>query len=225
MKFEELLNSINVGALKTLIENDTVFESKMMKASFPDIDIIKMPAIELYRLHFVLFHILYSLQNEYAKADKYLYVHFMRTTVLDYPDKKSCAYFNEKTMSFCYLPVSEKGNHCHQHNEHLGDLALESLSLKYFYLDKSNYDKLDSVTAESLLSGAWEILSNEFSLNDAYLHLGLHGHENMRTIKMRFRELCKTHHPDNGGDKNKFMTINRSYRMLTKWLTEANHLT
>ena len=224
MTLDSLIDHIDIKALKELIENDTVYESKMIKAAFSDADIIKMPAIELYRLHFALFHILYTLQNEYVSDGKYLHVHFMGTGVFDYPSD-TCAYFDEKTMSFCGHPVSVGQAHCTIHTEQLGDDKLESLSLKYFYLDKSNYDKLDSVTAESLLSGAWEVLSAEFSLNDAYLALGLHGHENAKTVKMKFRELCKEHHPDQGGDRDEFMNVNRAYRMIVKWLENSSHLT
>lgn len=196
----------------------------MIKAAFKDADILKMTALELYRHHFALFHVLYTMQNEYVKDGKYLYVHFMRTGVFDYPDISECAYFDTVTMSFCRNPVVSGGQHCALHNEQLGDDRLESLSLKYFYLDAENYAKLDSVTAESLLSGAWEILSSGFSLDDAYRSLGLHGHENLRTVKMRFRDLCKKYHPDQGGDKDKFMTVNRAYRMVSKWLEQSGSL-
>ena len=225
MKLDQLLDKLNISALRELIESDTVYESRMLKIAFTDLDIIGMPALELYRLHFALFHTLYTLQNEYVDDRKYLHVHFMRTGVFDYPAHDRCAYFNDETMTFCGHTNIKSSNHCSHHSEQLGDDAIESLSLKYFYLDKRNYDKLDSVTAESLLSGAWEILSSENSLNDAYLTLGLHGHENSRTVKMRFRELCKKYHPDNGGDRDKFMDINRSYRLINKWLQEATNLT
>ncbi|PLX66216.1 MAG: hypothetical protein C0603_12470 [Denitrovibrio sp.] len=224
MKLDQLLEKINIPALKELIESETVYESKMMKMVFDDIDIISMPAIELYRLHFALFHALYTLQNEYVNDGKYLHIHFMQTGVFDYPADNKCAYFDKETMTFCGQANIDNSSHCALHSEQLGDDAIESLSLKYFYLDKQNYDKLDSVTAESLLSGAWEILSSENSLNDAYLALGLHGHENSQTVKIRFRELCKKYHPDNGGDRDKFMDINRSYRLIIKWLKEATSL-
>lgn len=223
MTLDSLLSRIYKTALKELIENDTVYESKMIKAAFPDASIIGMEAVELYRLHFALMNYLYKLQNEYVNTGKYLHVHFMRTGVFDYP-ADGCAYFDEQSMSFCGHSVAEDRHHCIAHSEQLGDDRLESLSLKYFYLDKSNFDKLDGVTAESLLSGAWEVLSSEFSLNDAYLALGLSGHENLKTVKMRFRDLCKEHHPDQGGDRDRFMNINRSYRMVTKWLEDSKNL-
>jgi len=70
MTLDSLIDQIDIKALKELIENDTVYESKMIKAAFSDADIIKMPSIELYRLHFALFHILYTLQNEYVSDGK-----------------------------------------------------------------------------------------------------------------------------------------------------------
>jgi len=225
MKLNELLEKIDTNALKELIETETCYESKMLKTAFKDITILGMPAVELYRLHFALFHKLYTMQNEYVNEGKYLHIHFMSTGVFEYPEKGRCAYFNENTMSFCSIPVSEGSEHCALHSEQLGDSALESISIKYFYLDKANYDKLDSVSAESLLSGAWEILSSNNSINDAFLTLGLHGHENLATVKMRFRELCKRYHPDqSGGNKDKFMDVNRAYRFVTKWMEQSEPL-
>jgi hypothetical protein len=224
MKLDELLAQIDATALRKMIESDTVYESHMLKAAFNAVDIINMPAVELYRLHFALFHTLYHMQNEYAHTGKYLHVHFMRTGLFDYPPADKCAYFDDDKMSFCCAPVDDDSNHCTPHSEQLGDSALESISLKYFYLDKTNYDKLDSVTAENLLSGAWEVLSSENSMDDAYRTLGLHGFENIRTVKIRFREMCKKYHPDQGGCQDKFMDINRSYRMITSWLQQTASL-
>lgn len=225
MKLNDLIKTINTNKLKALIEAEPVYESKMLKTAFNDIVILNMPAIELYRLHFALFHLLYKLQDEYVRMGKYLYIHFMRTSVFDYPEIGECTFFDEADTSFCKHETADGERHCRLHMDKLGTGSLESLSQKYFYLDETNFDKLDSVTAESLLSGAWEILNSDFSINNAYLNLGLHGHENIQTIKkMRFRDLSKKHHPDNGGDKDKFMTINRSYRMLIKWLEEAHNL-
>jgi hypothetical protein len=225
MKLNDFLETIDEKALRELIEAEPCYESKMLKAAFRDITILGMPAVELYRMHFALFHKLYSMQNEYVNEGKYLHVHFMRTGVFRYPEKGLCAYFNEDTMSFCNMPASAGSEHCAVHSEQLGDSALESISLKYFYLDKANYDKLDSVSAESLLSGAWEILSSDNSINDAYLTLGLHGHENLATVKIRFRELCKQYHPDQSdGDKDKFMDVNRAYRFITKWMEQSDPL-
>ncbi|PLX66441.1 MAG: hypothetical protein C0602_12350 [Denitrovibrio sp.] len=220
MSLENLLEKLDIDALKKLIENDTVYESKVLRAAFPGTEIMGMEAVDLYRIHFALFHKLYMLQNEYIKEGKYLHVHFMRTGVFNYPED-SCAFFNENTMSFCCQEIADGQSHCELHTEQLGDDKLESLSQKYFYLDTRNYDKLDSASAESLLSGAWEVLSSEYSLNDAYATLGLSGHENIKTIKIRFRELCKKYHPDHDGDRDKFMDINRSYRMITKWIKDS----
>lgn len=224
MELDSLICKIDTEALKKLIESDTVYESVMLKTAFPGIKIIGMEAVELYRHHFALFNFLYTLQKEYAEDRKYLHVHFMRTGVFGYPPEDKCAYFDEISMSFCESPVADNFHHCPTHSRQLGDDKLESLSLKYFYLDGANFSKLDSVTAESLLNGSWEVLSSEFSLNDAYLAMGLSGHENIRTVKMRFRELCKKHHPDSGGDRDTFMNVNRSYRMIIKWLENSEHI-
>jgi len=224
MKLDSLLAEIDIDTLKSIIEAEVVYESKLMKKLFKDIDIVRMPAVELYRFHFALFHTLYKLQNEYVEKGKYLHAHFMRIGVFDYPEKGKCAYFHDDTMTFCGHDVANGAQHCPLHSEQLGDASVESLSLKYFYLDKENYDRLDSVTAESLLSGAWEILSSDNSLDDSYRKLGLHGHENSQTVKIRFRELCKKHHPDQGGNVDLFMDINRAYRFVIKWLENSTTL-
>ena len=41
--------------------------------------------------------------------------------------------------------------------------------------------------------------------------LELKGDVNLDTVKFKYRELCKVHHPDKGGDAGAFATITRAY--------------
>lgn len=45
--------------------------------------------------------------------------------------------------------------------------------------------------------------------------LGLPPYAGLADIKQRFRELAKRHHPDHGGDSEKFMELMRVYEKLT----------
>jgi DnaJ-class molecular chaperone len=35
-------------------------------------------------------------------------------------------------------------------------------------------------------------------------------------VKLAYRRLCSVHHPDRGGDRNKFDEINKAYRLVIK---------
>ena len=45
--------------------------------------------------------------------------------------------------------------------------------------------------------------------------LGLPPHAGLADIKQRFRELAKRHHPDHGGDSEKFIALLQAYEKLT----------
>ena len=51
-------------------------------------------------------------------------------------------------------------------------------------------------------------------LNNAYTILGLSGSENFTTVKTAYRKLSLIHHPDKGGDEERFKEINNAYHLI-----------
>ncbi|HNZ27731.1 MAG TPA: DnaJ domain-containing protein [Spirochaetota bacterium] len=217
MNFEENLKRINVEKLKEFLSGlkTPCYETELMRASFQDKDVLKCDSLELYQNHFVLFYVLYKLQEEYYKEDKYLNVHFMRTFLSDYPEYSKCRFYDEHTGLFCRAEVLDTSGYCAFHNNKVGEYEIEQLSAKYFYYDIENYSKLDRDTAEQFINGAWEILINYKKIEESFQTLEIPESYDLEIIKKQFRILAKKYHPDLGESTHKkFNDVNRAYRYL-----------
>ena len=194
------------------------YESELLKIAFENADITGGDALELYQNHFLLFCLLYELQNEFYDTGKYLHIHFMRTFLYDYPRKGECRFFNEELMGFCHENTSGDNEYCEYHRKRFEN-EVESLSIKYFYLDRENFSRLDRESAESFINGAWEILGNYEEYKKSFAILDLPESSSIETIKRQFKVLAKRHHPDHGESSHKkFNEINRAYRLLLKMI-------
>jgi len=218
-EFTERLQGVDVEALKESLLNkkSPSYESELLKIAFPGFELRNTDPLLLYQSHFLLFHVLYKLQNEFNKDNKYLYVHFMRTLVTDYPDIGRCRFFDEHLTSFCNTNCDSDNNYCEFHEKLMGETEIEELSARYFYLDQENFYKLDKDTAEAFMRGTWETLRYYKEYKESFEILGLHESADIDEIKKRFRMLAKECHPDLGGrpDSNeRFNRINRAYRLL-----------
>ena len=129
-KFDSLLKKVDIEKLKEFLTSSKkpCYESELLKLVFKDINILNSDSLTLFQNHFVLFHILYKLQNFYQKENKYLYIHFMRTILLKYPQKNYCRFFNENTLNFCNVPCNSNLNYCDFHYEKIGNNKIEELS-------------------------------------------------------------------------------------------------
>lgn len=218
-RFESLLNAVNIDELKSYITSlkKPCYESELLRFAFKDIDIINCDSLTLYQNHFILFHILFKLQEHYQNENKYLYVHFMRTILLDYPVKNECRFFNETALNFCKTSCENNKLYCDFHYNKIGDNNIEELSLKYFYLDKSNFSRLNKETAEAFINGTWQILSNYEDYKNSFKILDLPESSSLEMIKKRYRYLAKKYHPDLSKNIDKeFNEINNAYRLLIK---------
>lgn len=219
LTFEERLKSISIEKLKEFLESNpnTHYESELLKVAFQNNDIMKGDNLSLYQKHFVLFYTLYKLQDQYYKINKYLYVHFMRTQLLDYPEKGYCKYYNEDTSSFCNTKIEQDKNYCDFHLEKIGTKEIELLSTKYFYYDIENYNRLDENTVELFINGTWELISKYNNIKESFKIMELSECYDIELIKKQFKILAKRYHPDLGEKNHKrFNEINRAYRFLLK---------
>jgi len=217
MNFEENLKRINVEKLKEFLFGlkAPCYETELMRASFQNKDALRCDSLELYQNHFTLFYVLYKLQEEYYKENKYLNVHFMRTFLSDYPEYSKCRFYDEHTGLFCMAEVLDRSSYCDFHNKIVGEYEIEQLSTKYFYYDTENYSKLDKDTAEQFINGTWEILTNYNKVKESFQALELAESYDLEIIKKQFRLLAKKYHPDLGESTHKkFNDVNRAYRFL-----------
>lgn len=217
--FEKKINEIDKESLKIFLLSlkKPCYESELLKKAIKDINIMECDSLTLYQSHFILYNILYKLKDEFHKDNKYLHVHFMRTFLIDYPDKGKCFFYNEDLFCFCKNECKGENNYCDFHLKRIGSNNIDMLSEKYFYLDKNNYYKLNKETAEAFLSGTWEILAKFDDFKKSFKILNLPESADLNTIKRQFKYLAKKYHPDTGEASNKFYEINNAYRFLMKY--------
>jgi len=217
--FEKHLEGVSVSEIQQYLSNMTepCYESTLLQIAFPGMNIIRCSTLELYQHHFVLFHILYRLQETYSQQNQYLRVHFMRIQLLYYPEAEHCRYFDDVYQKFCCALCNQGELYCQFHKRLLGETELDRLSIRYFYLDTSNYYKLDEKTAELFIKGTWEILSNYDLYKESFKILGLSETNDIDRIKKRYRKLVKQYHPDKSGHSaEKFYPINNAYQLLMR---------
>ena len=223
-EFEEKINKIDKESLKTflLTLKKPCYESELLKVAIKDISIMECDSLTLYQSHFVLYNVLYKLRDEFHKDNKYLHIHFMRTFVIDYPEHGKCIFYNEELSNFCKNGCTDTNIYCDFHLEKVGDNNIDMLSEKYFYLDESNYYKLNKETAEAFVNGTWEILAKFDDFKNSFKVLDIPESSDLDTIKKQFKYLAKKYHPDTGEKSNKFYEINNAYRFLMKYYSMKN---
>jgi hypothetical protein len=217
--FSVRLRSVNQAALKCYLRRhpEPCYESQLLRVAFPDLDISSADTLPLYQSHFVLFHVLYCLQDEFYQERQYLHVHFMRTCLVPYPEFGRCRFFEPLLGRFCAAACAPAQEYCAFHRVRVGDAALEELSLRYFYLDARNFYRLDERTATAFLNGTWEILAHYADYRQSFKTLNLPESADLAMIKSRFRELARQHHPDAGAASHaRFCEINNAYQLLLR---------
>ena len=218
-EFTERLQAIDRQQVKEHLESSQTpcYESYLLKIAFPEMDISSAHPLALYQNHFLLFHLLYKLQDEFYQEGKYLFIHFMRTILLPFPAAGTCRFFHEDLAVFCQAPCADEKDYCPFHLQHLGDTALEGLSLKYFYADKTNFYKLDEKTAVAFINGTWDILTHYDTYQHCFAVLGLPETSDLSLIKKKFKRLARQYHPDFGAlSHEKFTEINNAYQFLLR---------
>ncbi len=215
----DLLARMRVDELRGLLRSlrEPCFESQMLHAAFPDLDILHASPLDLYRHHFALFHVLYKLQAEFRSVGLHLHVHFMRTSLAPLPPPGACRYFEEDRGVFCGASAGVETGVCELHADLFGEAALDRLSDRFFYADTSNYDALDEESAGAFLNGTWEVFAGRDSLLQAFRTLDLAPTSDRKVIRRRFADLARDHHPDAGATSAaRFCEINAAYRLIIR---------
>ncbi len=218
-EFDQKLKKISLNEIKEYLQKQKkpVFESQLIKFVFKDMNIINDESLVLYQNHFLLFHVLFLLQEEYYKENKYLHIHFMRIFLLDYPENGKCRFYNEEINTFCDSICENNSNYCTFHLNKLGNTKIQLRTSKFFYLDKSNYYKLNKDTADDFINGSWEILSKYNEYAKSFKCLELPETATFEEIKKQYKYLAKKYHPDSSKDiSKKFNEINNAYNFLYK---------
>jgi hypothetical protein len=163
----------------------------------PDLD----PLI-MFRAHFLLFHLLYRLQDRWLFESRgWLSIH---TTDIHLQEMQSVADSEEESRQE----------------------LLEDDPLKSYYLDYSEFLNTQEEDVLSLLDDFWRKMAGspihamgpEDRLK-AQQRLGLQGQTvSIESVKLQFRALCQLHHPDKGGDPQVFRQICDAKELLLQSL-------
>ncbi|WP_019556067.1 DNA-J related domain-containing protein [Thiomicrorhabdus arctica] len=163
----------------------------------PDLD----PLI-MFRAHFLLFHLLYRLQDHWILESRgwlSIYTTDIHLKAMD------------SVMS------SQEGS---------GQELFQDDPVKSYYLDYSEFLNTQEEDVLSLLDDFWRKMAGspihaigpEDRLQ-AQQRLGLEGQTlSMQSVKVQFRTLCQLHHPDKGGDPLVFRQICDAKELLIQSL-------
>lgn len=138
----------------------------------------------LYQAHFLLFHLLYSLDEELVRAGRGgIQIHCMRIVLRQNP---------RDDLS---LPAPPD-------------------FLRSYYRDLSALDAMDRQGVDDLIARFWEMYADWDRRLPSLAELGLAEPVSRQEIKDRFRQLAKKHHPDRGGDPVRFARISEAAAVL-----------
>lgn len=221
--FDSYIEKLDTAQLKQFLmsQQKPCWESEVLTELLPELNLVSGPAIEMYRCHFVLFHQLYRLADELYVAGHYLHVHFMGLHLVKFPENQYCRHYLDDAGEFCReLVFSQETRQCKFHHERISPNSIDCLSDRYFYLDWENFFAVNEDTAESFISGAWNLLCNYEDLKECYKILGLPENSDLKLVKLHFRSLAKKFHPDLNPDfHQEFSRINSAYRRLIGYLS------
>jgi len=217
--FAAQVHAVDLSRLRAYLQGlqAPCYESQLLRVIFPELQIAQASPLVLYQHHFVLFHVLYQLQDEWYQEGQYLHIHFMRTMLLPYPEPEQCRFFNDDLVQFCRAACHAGENYCRFHARYVGEAALDELSLKYFYADVRNFSRLDEETATAFMQGTWEIFTHYDRYQQCFQSLHIPETTDIASIKKTFKRLAKQYHPDRGASSHeKFVEINNAYQFLLR---------
>ncbi len=153
--------------------------------AFPH-DVSEDAQLTLFRRHFYLMNALYQLQE--MLFDEGLCLHISAMQIYIRPLDKSA------------------GTALSSHS------ADEKLSA--YYLDWHNYDSTSSQDVDALLHGFWKQYRQYHQQLPSLMTLELDEKASWQDIQQSYRRLVNIHHPDKGGERQRFMEIRAAYESL-----------
>jgi DnaJ-domain-containing protein 1 len=147
-------------------------------------------SLELFATHFVIYNALYHLQEEY---------------------------WPERFLEISALSIVLCGNKSDK--EPIAGSSLPSAfqndaKLRDYYLDSANLESASVDSVNQLLTDFWERYIADGDAAQAYKVLSLEPPVRITDLKKTYRALAMEHHPDRGGDKQRFQEINWAFGVL-----------
>lgn len=140
--------------------------------------------LRLFTHHFIVFHCLYLLGDQYIKTQS--------------------GHLHIDVILIRLHPYTRAGTAIGKTDE----------KLRLYYLDLKNLKTTNDNDVEALLQSFWERYIRQDHRGNALATLGLCDPVSDEQIRQTYRSLAMEHHPDRGGDEEKLKEINEAYRLL-----------
>lgn len=141
--------------------------------------------LTLFQSHFFLFHILYHLR--------------------DHLIEKRCSLLSIHCLKIILEPfIVELSN----------ETVIPADPMREYYLDLNRLEGIDEQQVRQMLDNFWKRYFCNDKRKEALSILGLEEAHDPGEIKEQYRRLAHQHHPDHGGDPERFRQINEAMEIL-----------
>ena len=144
--------------------------------------------LPLFQTHFFLFHVLYRLRDVLREQQRYELTIF-------------CLEMRLQPYQSLYVQSEE---------------LVEVDPLREYYLDLQNLQETDAAEVRRILEGFYHRLEAYTQRTKAYHTLGLDEGADLAAVRRRYRSMVKKHHPDHGGDREKFQEVEQAMQLLNQ---------
>lgn len=161
-------------------------------------DALRDPLV-LFQTHFLLFHCLYLLKQNWSIA-QHATLDISATLIIKRP------YNQQKTGLENKKDISQQ--------------LLHADPLAQYYLDWSHFSSTTGEDVDTLLNSFWRKVftpKNEESIQQSLTIMQLDALVSTAELKVQYRRLAQLHHPDKGGDGEKFKTICQAFHQLKQY--------
>lgn len=226
LSFEDIIKKINITSFEKFLKNlhSPISEAELISQLFPDVKILQCSPYLLYRLHFIVFHLLFKFKLKFYYENIYLHISCLKILSLPYPTPNKCNFFDDFSLQFCNANIThyESPNHditndnmCYFHRNIVGKNQIDVLSPFYFYNNYKNFYLISEENAKLFLEGGLKLVKEYEQIVDAYNKLELLPFSSYEKVKAKFRELACKYHPDkNKGNSKKFIELLDAYNII-----------
>jgi DnaJ-domain-containing protein 1 len=138
----------------------------------------------LYRIHFLLFHLLYTLQDRLrATEGEDLEIHCLNIQL---------------------KPWSSQDN----------SIPTVVDPMRSYYMEIERLETVQRHEVQNMISSFWQQLQQQEGRDNALAELGLVDPVGQEEIKKQYRKQAKDHHPDRGGDPDRFLRLAAAVEIL-----------
>lgn len=149
--------------------------------------LVEESQLALFQKHFMIMNALYELQFQLWQDEKlYLEVSPLKVQLVTLSDN----------------------------SEETAMVIAETEKLSEYYRDWNNFEETDEQGVTDLLSSFWQRFASVEKREEAFKILELDAGAKKQQIIDSYRRLAAMHHPDKGGDQERFIRVRQAYETL-----------